>query len=112
MAEEKLPMAKLKRAAEVCSFVDEENAKLNVEVSLPGVKKSDIHLKMLDDSFNLSAPRDDIEFVTALAFCFSGLVYCIVCPLEVSVTFSGAVQLPAMSRSSFTQSGAVILVWL
>ncbi len=69
MAEEKLPMAKLKRAAEVCSFVDEENAKLNVEVSLPGVKKSDIHLKMLDDSFNLSAPRDDIEFVTALAFC-------------------------------------------
>ena len=69
MAEEKLPMAKIKRAAEVCSYVDEEHSKLNMEVSLPGVRKGDISLKMHDDSFNLSAPREDVEFVTSLAFC-------------------------------------------
>ena len=62
-------MVKIKRAAEVCSYVDEEHSKLNMEVSLPGVRKGDISLKMHDDSFNLSAPREDVEFVTSLAFC-------------------------------------------
>lgn len=60
---------KIKVTPEVCSYVDEENLKLILELSLPGVKKRDIQLKMQDDSFSLSAPRKDVEFVTTMSFC-------------------------------------------
>lgn len=60
---------KIKTSPDVCSFVNKENNKLHLEISLPGVKKEDIQLKMTGDSFYLSAPRDDIEYVTTQAFC-------------------------------------------
>ena len=69
MAEEKI-----KIAPEICSFVDDVHSKLSLEISIPGVQKENITLKMHDEGFSLSALREDIEYVTTSTFC---------CPVDI-----------------------------
>jgi len=64
MAEEKLNVA-----PDVCSYFDSDDSHINIEITLPGVRKEDISLKFLEDSLYLSAPRDDIKYVATLSLC-------------------------------------------
>ena len=66
---------KIKTSPDVCSYVNQDDNRLHLEIAIPGVKKEDINLRLKDDSFYLSAPRDDIEYVTAGAFC---------CPMNIN----------------------------
>lgn len=60
---------KIKISPDVCSYVDDEHKRLNIEIALPGVAKKDIKLKMHEDSCNLIAARKDFDYVTAFTFC-------------------------------------------
>ena len=61
----------IKVSPDVCAYVDDKHTKMNMEITLPGVNKKDIDLKMHDDSMYLKAIRLDknIEYVSALSFC-------------------------------------------
>ena len=48
---------------------------MKLEISIPGIKKEAIKLRMHEGSFNLIAPREDFDYVTAAAFC---------CPVKAS----------------------------
>ena len=60
---------KIKVSPEICAYTDADHTKLTIEVAIPGVSREDISLKLHEDSFSLSAPRKDLEYVAALAFC-------------------------------------------
>ena len=59
---------KVKLAPNIFSYPDYEHSDLHMEISLGGVKKEDITLRMNDDSFYLRAPQDDFEYVTSMRF--------------------------------------------
>jgi HSP20 family protein len=60
---------KIKTSPDICSYVNEDNNKLHLEIALPGVKKEDINLKLTDDSLYLNASREDVDYVATQAFC-------------------------------------------
>jgi HSP20 family protein len=77
MAEEKISVS-----PDVCSYFDNDDKHISIDISLPGVKKEDISLKLLEDSLFLSAPRDDIKYVTTLAIC------CLVVPEKTEASYN------------------------
>jgi HSP20 family protein len=63
-------MAMVKMSPDVTSCSDEKG-NLEIEVSLPGVKKENIELKMVEDGFFIRAKRDEtgVEYAGTYAFC-------------------------------------------
>ena len=66
-------MAHQKRTVAPCvaSCVDDEHTRIFLEVEIPGVNKEDIRLTMHEDSFYLTAHREDgyLDYATSYALC-------------------------------------------
>jgi HSP20 family protein len=52
-----------------CFDTDEDNATGTMEISLPGVKKEDITLKINEEGYSLTAVRGETKFASNEAFC-------------------------------------------
>ncbi|UCG68422.1 MAG: Hsp20/alpha crystallin family protein [Thermoplasmata archaeon] len=48
---------------------DDEKNLYHIEIELPGVKKTDIDIKMLSGGFMVKAPKGEIEYMGDYAFC-------------------------------------------
>lgn len=70
---------------EICAHVDDGHEKLTIEVTVPGASRKDIDLKMHGDSFYLSAPARDVEYVAAYSFC------CPVKPDKAQATYDNGI---------------------
>ncbi len=60
---------KIKISPDAYTYNSDDNKNLIIEVSLPGVDKNDIDLRMLDDRLTLSAPREEMEYSLGLSLC-------------------------------------------
>ncbi|MGA1869651.1 MAG: Hsp20/alpha crystallin family protein [bacterium] len=64
-------MNKIKVTPNVFAYADKNYKNLLMEITIPGVKEQDIHMKIKEDGFSLSAPRDDeFEYVIDSSFCY------------------------------------------
>jgi HSP20 family molecular chaperone IbpA len=57
----------ISKSPEGCMYFERDDSRITIEVSLPGVKKEDISLKLQEDTLVVSVPRDDIKFMTMLS---------------------------------------------
>jgi len=60
---------RIKVSPTIRAYSDDEHEHLEIEIELPGVERKDIDLKIHDDSFYLSAPRENILYVANYATC-------------------------------------------
>lgn len=60
--EEKENKVRYRAYPDISTYVDYNNRKVKVEISLPGVSKENISLKALPNWFYINANRDEIEY--------------------------------------------------
>ena len=53
---------------EIISYVDSEQSKLFLEIAMLNIESENINLMMNEQGFYLSAPADDVHYVTTFAF--------------------------------------------
>ena len=60
---------KFVRSPEICAWADDEEDKYHIEITLPGVEKESIKLKMHEDSFFISGETDSTVYVGSYGIC-------------------------------------------
>ncbi len=65
------------RSPETCAWADDEHDTYHIEVTLPGVEKDKIKLKIYEDSFFISGETDNTVYVGSYAIC---------CPVKAEET--------------------------
>jgi HSP20 family protein len=60
---------KIKISPTIRAYSDDDHKILDIEIELPGVDRKDIDLKIHDDSFYVSAPRENFVYVANYATC-------------------------------------------
>jgi HSP20 family molecular chaperone IbpA len=60
---------KFLRSPEICAWADDESDTYHIEVTLPGVEKDTIKLKVHEDSFFISGETDNTVYVGSYAIC-------------------------------------------
>ncbi len=95
---------KVKLTPNIFSYPDFEHSDLHMEISLGGVKKEDITLKMNDESFYIRAPQDDFEYMTSMRF------FCPVKASEARASFEYGVLKVIIPFRSRTEEGVEVKV--
>ena len=62
-------MAKTMISPNVCACYEENANRYDIQVELPGVKKTDIDLEMLSGGFMVKATRENVEYMGDDTFC-------------------------------------------
>ena len=60
---------KILLSPEVCSWADDEHNLYKIEITLPGVEKDAIKLKIHEDSFFIKGETDNIIYIGSYAIC-------------------------------------------
>lgn len=56
-------------APEICAWADDEHDNYHIEITMPGVEKDTINLKMHEDSFFIKGETDNTIYVGSYAIC-------------------------------------------
>lgn len=54
---------------DICAWADDENDNYHIEITMPGVEKDSIVLKMHEDSFFIKGETDSTVYVGSYAIC-------------------------------------------
>ncbi len=53
----------------ICEWADDKHNKYHIEITLPGVEKDSIFLKMYGDSFFIKGETEELVYVGSYAIC-------------------------------------------
>ncbi|MFX0069674.1 MAG: Hsp20/alpha crystallin family protein [Candidatus Hermodarchaeota archaeon] len=63
-------LEKLYLSPDVCMWPEDENNSYHIEITLPGVEKDTIKLKMHEDSFFIKGETEDTVYIGSYVLCY------------------------------------------